>query len=64
MSSPIPLNRGGGIVLVTALSEGTALPLAMRFAGTAAALACIRPGAQPSMPTRAEIEAALSPTLG
>ncbi len=50
--------------LVTALSEGTALRLAMRFAGTAAALACIRPGAQPSMPTRAEIEAALSPTPG
>ena len=45
--------------LVTALSEGAALPQAMRFAGTAAALACTRPGAQPSMPTRAEIEAAL-----
>ncbi len=47
--------------LVTALSEGAALPQAMRFAGTAAALACTRPGAQPSMPTRAETEAALPP---
>lgn len=44
--------------LVTALGEGALLPDAMRFAGTAAALACTRPGAQPSMPTRAEIEAA------
>ena len=45
--------------LVVSLSEGAALPGAMRFAGTAAALACTRSGAQPSMPTRAEIEAAL-----
>ena len=45
--------------LVTALSEKAALPDAMCFAGTAAALACTRPGAQPSMPSRAEIEAAL-----
>ena len=45
--------------LVASLSGGALLPGAMRFAGTAAALACTRPGAQPSMPTRAEIEAAL-----
>ncbi|WP_407572353.1 ribokinase [Deinococcus altitudinis] len=44
--------------LVTALSEGQALPQAMHFATTAAALACTRAGAQPSMPTRAEIEEA------
>ncbi|WP_407542026.1 ribokinase (plasmid) [Deinococcus radiomollis] len=45
--------------LVTALSEGRSLPEAMHFAGVAAGLACTRAGAQPSMPTRAEIEEAL-----
>jgi len=47
-------------VLVAALSEGLALPQAMRRASVGAALACTREGAQPSMPERAEIEAALS----
>ena len=45
--------------LVTALSEGQVLAQAMHFATTAAGLACTRAGAQPSMPTRAEIEGAL-----
>ncbi len=44
--------------LVTALSEGQALPQAMHFATTAAGLACTRAGAQPSMPTREEINRA------
>jgi len=48
-------------VLVAALSEGLALSQAMRRASVGAALACTRDGAQPSMPERAEIEAALSP---
>jgi ribokinase len=45
--------------LVTALSEGLDLPGAMTFAGAAAGLACTRPGAQPSMPSRPEIVALL-----
>lgn len=45
--------------LVTALSEGQALTQAMHFATVAAGLACTRAGAQPSMPSRAEIEEAL-----
>ena len=42
-----------------ALLEGAAPPEAMRFAGTAAALCIQRHGALPSMPSRAEVEAAL-----
>ena len=38
------------------LAEGLALPAALRFASAAAALACTRRGAQPSMPTRGEVE--------
>jgi ribokinase len=44
--------------LVTALSEGQILAEAMHFATAAAGVACTRAGAQPSMPTRSEIEAA------
>ncbi|GGJ66760.1 ribokinase [Deinococcus aquiradiocola] len=47
-------------VLVSALSEGLPLERAMRRASVGAALACTREGAQPSMPLRAEIEAAMS----
>ena len=46
--------------LVTALSEGLDLPGAMTFAGAAAGLACTRAGAQPSMPSRAEIAVLLA----
>ena len=46
-------------VLVAALAAGEGLPGAMRRASVASALACTRAGAQPSMPWRAEIEAAL-----
>jgi ribokinase len=42
--------------LGTALAAGDALPDALRFASAAAALACTRRGAQPSLPTRAEVE--------
>lgn len=45
-------------VLVAALSEGQSLEDAMRLAAVGAALACTRDGAQPSMPTRDEIERA------
>jgi ribokinase len=41
--------------LAVALAEGRALPAALRFATTAAALACTGRGAQPSLPTRAEV---------
>ena len=42
--------------LGTALAAGDALPDALRFASAAAALACTRRGAQPSLPTRAEVD--------
>lgn len=47
-------------VLVSALSEGVPLEQAMRRASVGAALACTREGAQPSMPLRTEIEAAMN----
>ena len=45
--------------LVAALSEGAALPAAVRVASTAAAIACTRLGAQPSIPTRDDVVAFL-----
>jgi ribokinase len=42
--------------LAVALTEGRELPAALRFANAAAAIACTRRGAQPSLPTRAEVE--------
>lgn len=42
--------------LGTALGGGDMLPNALRFASAAAALACTRRGAQPSLPTRAEVD--------
>ncbi|MEQ9505310.1 MAG: ribokinase [Hyphomonas sp.] len=45
--------------LSTALIEGLADADALAFAVTAGAAACTRPGAQPSLPTRAEVEALL-----
>ncbi len=45
-------------VLAAALSSAVPLPEALRQASVGAALACTRAGAQPSMPTRAELLAA------
>lgn len=45
--------------LATALVEGSAMPQALRFASAAAAISVTRLGAQPSAPTRAEIDAFL-----
>ncbi|MBI1847323.1 MAG: bifunctional hydroxymethylpyrimidine kinase/phosphomethylpyrimidine kinase, partial [Candidatus Rokubacteria bacterium] len=42
--------------LAVALAERSPLADALRFAGAAAALACTRRGAQPSLPTRADVE--------
>jgi ribokinase len=42
--------------LGTALGGGDTLQNALRFASAAAALACTRRGAQPSLPTRAEVD--------
>jgi ribokinase len=39
-----------------ALDEGADLPTALRWGSTAGALACLAPGAQPSLPRRADIE--------
>ncbi len=46
--------------LVTALLEGEPLDNAIRFAHAAAAIAVTRPGAQPSVPWRNEIDEFLS----
>jgi ribokinase len=46
--------------LAVALAEGTALPEALRFANAAAALACTRRGAQPSLPSRAEVDGVMA----
>ncbi|MDR7417898.1 MAG: ribokinase [Armatimonadota bacterium] len=43
--------------LAVALAEGRNLPAAARFANVAGAFAVTRRGAQPSMPTRSEVEA-------
>ena len=45
--------------LVVALLEGQPHAAALAFACTAGALSATRPGAQPSLPTRAEVEACL-----
>ena len=46
--------------LAVALAERRALADAVRFANAAAGLACTRRGAQPSMPSRAEVEQRLA----
>jgi len=48
--------------LAVALSEGAAAADAVRFACACGALAATRPGAQPAMPSRAEVEALLAAT--
>ena len=45
-------------VLAAFLDQGASLETAMRHAAAAGSLACTKEGAQPSFPTRAEIEAA------
>jgi ribokinase len=45
--------------LAVALAEGRSLDEAAHFASQAAAISVTRPGAQPSLPTRAEVDAAL-----
>ena len=46
--------------LAVALGAGRPLDLAVRFANAAAGLACTRPGAQGSLPVRAQVEALLA----
>ncbi len=46
-------------VLVASLAQGLALPEALRRANAAGALTCLKPGAQSSIPTRAEIDSFL-----
>jgi len=45
--------------LAVALAEGMSMRAALRFASAAGALATTRPGAQPSLPFRSEVEALL-----
>lgn len=46
--------------LATALASGHGLEQSLRQAAVAGALACLKPGAQPAIPHRAEVEAALA----
>jgi ribokinase len=46
-------------VLVSGLSQGLTLPDALRRASAAAALTCMKPGAQSSIPARVEVESFL-----
>jgi ribokinase len=46
--------------LAVALAEGSPFPHALRFANAAAAISVTRPGAQTSVPTRAEVDALLT----
>jgi ribokinase len=46
--------------ICVALLEGMGAEAALRFACAAGALAATRPGAQPSLPTRAEVEAIIT----
>jgi ribokinase len=48
--------------LAVALAEGASMTDAALFANAAAALSVTRPGAQPSLPTRAELETFLEST--
>lgn len=48
--------------LAAALAEGRPLAEALRLAAAAGSLACLKPGAQPSIPLRAEVDAALQKT--
>ena len=60
--TPVDTTAAGDVfngALAVALAEKRALPAAIRFAQAAAAISVTRPGAQPSAPTRAEIEAFL-----
>jgi len=50
--------------LVVSLAEGMAMPDAIRRANAAGALACMKLGAQPSMPTREEVEGFLRERTG
>lgn len=50
--------------LAVALAEGASLDAAMPFACAAASLSVTRPGAQPSMPTRHEVETFLAARRG
>jgi ribokinase len=45
--------------LAAGLGEGMALQDAIRLAAVAGSLACLKPGAQPSIPLRSEVDAAL-----
>jgi ribokinase len=60
---PVDTTAAGDVfngALAVALAEKTALGKAIRFAQAAAAISVTRPGAQPSAPTRAEIDAFLA----
>ncbi len=50
--------------LAAGLSEGLALREALHRAGRAGSLACLKPGAQPSIPARSDVDAALASRAG
>jgi ribokinase len=60
--TPVDTTGAGDVfsgVLAALLDEGADLQTAMARAAVAGSLACMKAGAQPSFPTRAEIEAAV-----
>jgi len=64
-AEPVDTTAAGDVfngALAVALAEARPLGEALRFAQAAAAISVTRPGAQPSAPTRVEIEALLLPS--
>jgi ribokinase len=63
---PVVDTTGAGDAFNAALSvglaEGMALPVAVRFANAAGALACTRMGALQAMPSRADVDALVAGT--
>ena len=56
--------RVGGVIVAEALARGVDLSAAVERAVHAGAVTATRPGAQPAMPTTADIEASMSGRAG
>jgi len=56
----VVVTLGAGGAMLAAIVDGAPVERAIRFGNAAGALAATRPGAMPSLPSRAEIDALLS----